>query len=307
MSVDWTQYERHSLLVGSQGLPLAGDVTTPADITDGVLMQAAIAGLCLSSVVFSVKTIRSYRRYLDADNIAVESPAMFLLPWLALCDVAVSSMICVALVWPGKSESSIAVAHLPKIQRIINASQICYCLLITMLSVHVMSVAGVIKRKIDMHGGGYYGMAALMISCTLSHPIFANRVTSLLMCFTVIPLTALVAVAAAAACMSRKTHNARQLCVLRLDDSEDIEATVDPGRYIGFSARVAVLFWLHNLPWFIWTHVHPHAYWHILYVVAVLCVCARGELPLALLEASPATSMRPFSANSRAKYHDHQE
>ncbi|KAJ1798983.1 hypothetical protein LPJ59_002139 [Coemansia sp. RSA 2399] len=301
MSADGTQYGRHSLLVGTQDFPLAGDATS------GALMQVAIAGLCLSSVVFSVKAIRSYRRYLDADNIAVESPAMFLMPWLALCDLLVSVTICAALVWPGNSESSIAVRHLPKLQRVINATQICYCLLITMLSIHVMSVAGAIKRELDMHGGGYYGMTALMISCILSHPIFSDRVTSLFLCFTAIPLTALVSVAAAAACMSRKTFNAHQAHVIRLDDSEDIEATVDRGEYVGFSARVAALFWLHNLPWFVWTHVHPHAYWHIIYAAAVLGVCARGELPLALMRASPAASMRPVGARSRARYHNHQE
>ncbi|KAJ2553114.1 hypothetical protein EV175_003059 [Coemansia sp. RSA 1933] len=293
MSVDWMQYERHSL---------------STDYSIGVLTQVAIAGLCLSSVVFSVKTIRAYRKYIDADNIAVESPAMFLLPWLAVCDLVSSSMACAALVWPGNARlSSISAESLPGIQRAMNASQICYSLLVTMLSVHILSMAGTISRKIDIHGSGYYGMATLMISCALSHPVFAGKATTVLLCFTAMPLVALVSVVIAAY-MARMLHNERRPLVLCIDDSGDIEATVDLGKYASFSARLATLFWLHSLPWFVWTHVHPHACGRILYVVAVLCVCARGVLSISLLRASPAASMRPVGAASRTKYHDdHQE
>ncbi|KAJ1986084.1 hypothetical protein GGI25_005987 [Coemansia spiralis] len=96
-----------------------------------------------------------------------------------------------------------------------------------------MSVAGYIQRRFDMNCGEYYGLTAAILAFAFSHPVFANTGIYSAICFTLIPSAALIAVAMAAVCTSKAMRSGSRICVLRLNDSEDIEATVDISEYVG--------------------------------------------------------------------------
>ncbi|KAI9502215.1 hypothetical protein BX070DRAFT_235881 [Coemansia spiralis] len=286
--------------------PNTGNVTNDYFV-DEPLMQMIFAGVYLMSTWLAARAILSYRRYLATNSIIIESPAMFLLPWMAACDIIAAS-IGTILLWPGMSRDRgfLVIDHLSKLQRIVHASHTCYFLLIVMLSVHTMSVAGYIQRRFDMNCGEYYGLTAAILAFAFSHPVFANTGIYSAICFTLIPSAALIAVAMAAVCTSKAMRSGSRICVLRLNDSEDIEATVDISEYVGFSSRAAVLVWLHHLPWFFWSHIRVQTWW--LPALACLCVCARGELPFTLSKISPATNMQQHVGTSNSdNEHDHQE
>ncbi|KAJ2745321.1 hypothetical protein GGI20_002253 [Coemansia sp. BCRC 34301] len=268
----------------------------------GTWMRAACVGLCLMSLYFGAKTLARYRRYFDDDNPAIELPTMFLLPWLGICDIlnAVASLVLLLL----RSSGGAADSHVGIVRRAALASQICYSLLHIVLSVHTMSVAGVLDPTFDRFMGGYYGAVAGALSFVATHRVMTAIPLYSEFHYTVLPLTMLTLVSAAAVLVPRaaraKDNNSATVFI---GENEDVEAIVSLDSYSMFVKVVAALCLLWHLPWLVWSHAPELA--RCAPTLVFVPLCARGVHSFALLLISPAMGVQVVDKNEGE--HAHQD
>ncbi|KAJ2157026.1 hypothetical protein GGF46_004788 [Coemansia sp. RSA 552] len=269
----------------------------------GPWLRRSLAALSLLSVYFAGKTVARFHGHLRRGHPAAEAPSMFLLPWLASYDV-LAAISTVLLLWPDDStgvKAKIVSQHLLIIQRILAGSQACSFLLLLLLSVHNLSVSGLLSRKLDMVACAYYGMAASIVAFAISHPLLAGSPAHRFAFQTVLPLCTLAVLVATAWRLSKAQATMPRVLAM-YDDSVTIRVSVNPrdfARFAYYAMGLAILF---HLPWFVWAHTQRQTV--ALAQLVAAAICARGALSFALCCLSPAENMH---LQDRGAEHVHQE
>ncbi|KAJ2719696.1 hypothetical protein GGI07_005052 [Coemansia sp. Benny D115] len=295
------------LLPGSQWmLGLANDSsqkTSSLHVSSTVLMQALLSLLCLASLYLAVRTALRYHSYLDDYSSPVsEAPTMYLVTWLAACDIVTSISL---LVLPAFDDIGGRVgAYIGTLGRSALAAQMCYFFLYALLSVHLLSLSNVAGSYIDSLASEYYGPAAATLAFALTYKLVTALPGYACAFSTILPLSALAITTVTAACVQRASEKERtRLILVHVEDRDSLTVRVDLGNCARFSWALAGLGLLFHLPWILWSNSWMQSSW--VAALAYVCICARGLHPFALMHMSPALTMRVVGESGGG--HEHQE
>ncbi|KAJ2897021.1 hypothetical protein GGI21_002983 [Coemansia aciculifera] len=172
-----------------------------------------------------------------------------------------------------------------------------------MMSVHTMSVSGVLDATFDRLMSGYYGALAGALSFVVTHRVIATFPLYSAVYYSVLPLASLAFVTVAAAMVPRAARAKGARTAIVIGENYDVEASVSLDGYSAFSKTIAVLYLLWHLPWLVWSHAPELA--RCAPALVFIPMCARGVHSFALLLISPATSVQVVGENEDE--HAHQD
>ncbi|KAI9472528.1 hypothetical protein LPJ78_002506 [Coemansia sp. RSA 989] len=246
-------------------------------------------GLCILSTVLAAKVINTYYSNLSLGLPAAESPTLYLLSWLAGCDI-LASLSLLGLTLPLKLYT-----FLPNILlRAVASAQLAYFILLILLSFHILSISGTINRNLDILAADYYGPISGIIAFVLAHPIAQNIPSYQSIFLLILPLSTLACLGLAAWKMS-SVKSPRQSMRMVVEESYTIRVWYSPIDYARFSKALLGLFVGFHALWVVWgnTGIYP---W-----LALCSVCARGLMPFWLCKVSPFRNIVLIDE------HEHQE
>ncbi|PIA13979.1 hypothetical protein COEREDRAFT_10769 [Coemansia reversa NRRL 1564] len=271
--------------------------------TQGIWAQVALAGTCLLTFYIAANIVRCYRGYFNRGHPGAESPTLFLLPWLAACDAMTATSFLVLLYLPDKS--SAAKAFLQGIPRIVAFAQICYLVILILLSMHTLSVAGIISRGVDMAAGEYYGPVAAVLSFALSHRLLVGLSGYDFFFLAVLPLCTLTVLAVATRQISKMWGTSMRVMTMWNDESEEIHVLFCPDSYVRFAKTATGLFTLSHIPWVVSIYAPTQTMWSNEFTAVGICM--RSVVSFFLLRTSPAARMRLQDNAEHVHGHAHQD
>ncbi|KAJ1895516.1 hypothetical protein LPJ66_004551 [Kickxella alabastrina] len=279
----------------------------PDRTSPGIWMKIVCAALCLLTLYLAVKVVARYYQYFDNESHpATESPTMFLLPWLATCDIITTLAIMITMLLGDNvctTGGSGASTFFGTLERAALAAQMCYFLVHALLSVHIMSISYMVNRVFDTLASDYYGPVAGVVSFFLSYRLVTAHSAFPTLLLTVLPLGTFTLLALSAACATKASVKRSRVIRVHVDESGILKVRVNLVKYARFSRALAALCLLFHLPWLAWAHSWIQADW--VSVLAQLAVCGRGVYLFAISSLSPAVSMQLVPEDEHE--HEHKE
>ncbi|KAJ2386485.1 hypothetical protein GGI05_004372 [Coemansia sp. RSA 2603] len=264
-------------------------------------MQAICAGLCLLTLLLSIRSIARFRRRLfEYRDPASESPTLYLPCWLAAADIVTAVAVLCLLLFASDTAPVPAPAlapYLDMVVRVALAAQICYHLVLAFLAVHILAMFGVVSSLVEAAVCDYYGPAAASLGIALSYKLVTTLPIYPTLFLVVIPASSMCLMLAAAVCASVLPCPATRLIDIPLDDPDVLSVRVTMPHYVRFARAAVGLHLLFHLPWLLWAHLQTHPPW--LVVLAYSAICARGIYPAVLTNLSPALTMRVVDDEAR--------
>ncbi|KAI8320913.1 hypothetical protein GQ54DRAFT_312273 [Martensiomyces pterosporus] len=271
--------------------------------------------VCLASFYFGARVVLFYRKLLDDDHPAANSPAVYLLSWLGSCDMLAATANLTLLIFDYAGD--ISSPSLATVRRVGLATQLCYLFIHMCLSLHVATVAGTIGRRAESLAGEYYGPVAGLVAFLLSGRLVADLAVFPVVSRLITPVVSLTSVIAATVCArsaSRAGHakagdskkDGKSPTDGAGDDSETEAVEEDLGIYATFAQRVASFHSFHLVTWMAANYSQASYPDTTLLAICCLLVCARGLLPFLLTTACPVAT-GPTDGTAKRDQHDHQE